>query len=111
VWGIGVAAVAVASLLPASSGFVKACGRLPLSDKGLHFSAYAGLAFLAALAFGHGRRLALALCFLILMGLALEFGQKLSPGRSTDMADFAANTAGVALGTLAAWVARAIPAV
>ena len=108
-WIAGVVAVAVTSLLPASNRLVQACGRLPLSDKGLHFSAYAGLAFLAALAFGAGRRLVVALGFLIALGLTLEFGQRLSPGRSTEVADFAANTAGVVMGTLAAWVTRSIP--
>jgi VanZ family protein len=106
-WTVGVLAVAVTSLLPESNGFVKACEDLPFTDKALHFSAYAGLAFLAGVAY-RGKQLTTALVFLVLMGLALEFGQKMSPGRSTDVADFAANSAGVAVGALAAWAAGRI---
>ena len=96
-WTLAILVVIVGSLLPASSAPMKALGRLAINDKFEHFAAYLVLAFLPAL---HERRPALAATVLgaIAMGVALEFLQRLSPGRTFEVADMAADTAGVLSG-------------
>jgi len=69
--------VITGSLLPATSPVMRAVGRLPVSGKVLHFGAYTWLALLAI----KRRSLAVvAALAVILLGVALEFGQKLMPG-------------------------------
>lgn len=66
-------------------------------DKVGHCLAYAGLMFWwAALA----RRRWLAALSLLLLGLAMELGQGLVPGREPSLLDLLANGLGVALGLL-----------
>lgn len=100
IWGLGVAVVIIGSLLPASSGPLRLLAHLRISDKVIHFFAYAALAFLPAM---HERLrtvfgLAVALSA---VGVLLEFGQLESPGRSFEVADMLADAAGVLLGVTA----------
>jgi VanZ family protein len=98
-WLVAVAAVIVGSLLPGSSLPMRALGELHVSDKLLHFAAYAVLAFLPAL---HERWSILtgALVASIGLGVLLEFAQRLSPGRNFEINDMVADTGGVLFGLL-----------
>jgi len=88
---------------------MESLARLPISDKVEHFGAYAVLAFLPAL---HRRGLPLSAFLLgtVMLGVALEFGQIYSPGRSFDLWDMAADTAGAAAGFCIALLFRNYPA-
>jgi VanZ family protein len=100
-WLAAVIAVIVGSLLPGSSYPMQALGELNVSDKILHFAAYAVLAFLPAL---HERWPALSAALLgaVALGVLLEFLQRLSPGRNFEVADMVADAAGVVCGMLLA---------
>jgi VanZ family protein len=100
-WLAAAAAVIVGSLLPGSSLPMRALGELDISDKVLHFAAYALLAFLPSLHEGWPA-LAAALAGAVALGVALEFAQRLSPGRNFEIADMAADTCGVLCGLLLA---------
>jgi VanZ family protein len=82
-------------LLPGSSVVLTLVGRI--SDKAVHFSSYALLAFIPAVGF---RRPAGTTCAVAMFpaGVTLEFLQRTVPGRSFELADMAANTAGVLMG-------------
>jgi len=101
VWLAAAIAVIVGSLLPQSSLPMRALDRLDISDKVLHFAAYAVLAFLPAL---HERWPAVAAALLgaVALGVLLEFLQKLSPSRSFELADMVADVSGVVCGLLLA---------
>ncbi len=78
-------------------------GGLLLWDKLLHFTAFAGLAFLAALALTAFRRFTWRSAAAILLiaaayGLADEWTQTFVPGRSADVRDFLADVLGAAAG-------------
>jgi VanZ family protein len=95
--------VVMGSLLPAGSPVVLAAGRLPLTDKTMHFLAYLGLAGLPVLGLRkRGLRVGLAVFGL---GCLLEFAQQFSPGRSVDVWDLVANGAGVGCGV---WLAAGL---
>ena len=88
----------------------------PVSDKVLHFVAYAGLGFLLALlAFCLGLRgwrvyaalLLIAVCY----GAIDELGQIPVPGRNADMADWGADMLGVVAGLTLHWLAARAAAV
>jgi VanZ family protein len=100
-WFAAVVAVVVGSLLPGSSLPIRALGELNISDKILHFAAYAVLAFLPAL---HERWSALAAALLgaVTLGVLLEFAQRLSPGRNFELADMVADACGVLCGLILA---------
>ena len=111
-WLLSILLVIMGSLLPATSPMIRAVGRLPVSQKVLHFCAYTWLALLALLAI---RRRSLALLValsIILLGVALEFGQKLVPGRGFEVRDMFINgfgvLTGIAIGILSR---RVVPAV
>ena len=72
-------------------------------DKVGHFFAYAGMAVLALLAFNSVISRAVALCFAIALGAALEWGQSFVPGRDMSLIDGIANTLGVLTGTVLFW--------
>ena len=72
-----------------------------VSDKVLHFTAYFGLAALAAFALGTERAVLIAVLSLIVLGGALEILQSLT-GRDAEWLDEAANSLGAVLGALAA---------
>jgi hypothetical protein len=101
-WALGVAAVVVASLLPAPD-----LPNLHVSDKAEHFSAYALLA--AGAVQLYARRLSwLSVCLaLALLGIGLDFAQgALTTTRQMDAADALANSLGVLAGlatSLAPW--------
>jgi len=105
-WICAVFTVVVGSLLPASSSALKALDALRLNDKVLHFSAYAALAFLPAL---HESRRALvtAAMLLVVLGIAIEYGQLVSFGRSFEYGDMGADAAGVVFGMATALAIRA----
>jgi VanZ family protein len=97
-WLLSILLVVIGSLLPASSPVMRAVGRLPVSDKVLHFCAYTWLAFLALLAIKRRSGAVLAALAMILLGVALEFGQKLVPGREFEIRDMFINGVGVLTG-------------
>ena len=102
---LAAAAVAVGSLTPAAE-----MPAIEVSDKVQHFGAYAGLAFLAVLAWPQARLMTGPVMSVILAGPAIELLQLLVPGRSASLADAAADLAGVAVGwVLASWLQRRFP--
>lgn len=70
-----------------------------MSDKLLHFSAYAVLAFLPVLYERMRTALAVAAC-LAVVGVLLEFGQSYTTSRFFEVRDLAANGGGVLFGFL-----------
>jgi VanZ family protein len=80
-------------------------------DKVQHLAAFAGLALLAALVLSRWRPLSLAdyawlAAALLALAAADELTQQLVPGRSCELADWLADSAGIALG-LGLWAAGA----
>ena len=99
VWAVAVVVVIVGSLLPADSSAIRTISELPVNDKVQHGLAYAVLALLPVL----HERLRTAAVILVLvaaLGVALEFGQLYSPGRSFDTQDMMADLAGEAVGAV-----------
>lgn len=93
-WALGIAAVVVASMLPAPD-----LPDLHVSDKSEHFTAYALLA--AGAVQLYARRMSwLSVCVaLALLGIGLEFAQgALTTTRTMDAADALANSLGVLAG-------------
>lgn len=109
-WIFGIGVVTIGSLLPSSSGPIRALNSLQLSDKLEHFFAYAFLAFLPTL---HERRqFVLCAAFAALfLGLTLEFAQLFADGRSWELSDLGADVAGVCVGVLAGIPIRNVPIV
>lgn len=98
-WALGIAAVVVASLLPAPD-----LPDLHVSDKAEHFAAYALLA--AGAVQLYARRLSwFAACIaLALLGIGLEFAQgAFTTTRQMDAADALANSLGVLAGLATAF--------
>lgn len=97
--------VIVGTLLPGDSAPIKALGLLDISDKVEHFGAYVVLGFLPAL---HERRRVVGLlaAALVALGILLEFGQLLSPGRDFEIGDMVADAAGVLAGVGLGWGPR-----
>ncbi len=89
----GVLAVVVLSLVPQ-----EALSHFNLSDKPLHAAAYLCLALAGGIAFPDRRSLLALALGLVALGIVLEFGQALVPGRFTSVGDAVANTVGVVLG-------------
>ena len=94
--------VVVGSLLPAASPLMVAVGRLHISDKVLHFSAYVALSLLPVVGCRDRRRGLIAGLSMFILGLLLEDGQHFSPGRAVEFGDVIANGAGVSCGVLLA---------
>lgn len=92
-------AVVAGSLLPSDSAPLRLLDRLPLSDKMLHFGAYAVLAFLPVLYERLRTAMAVAAC-LAVAGVLVEFGQAYTGSRIFEVRDMAANGFGVAFGLL-----------
>ena len=97
-WAVLICCVVVGSLLPAASPVIVAVGRVHISLKVLHFCAYTSLALMALVAIRRRSAAVLAALAMILLGVALEFGQKLVPGRSCEIRDMVINGAGVLTG-------------
>jgi VanZ family protein len=103
-WCAGWLAVLVASLRPLQ--------HLPfgVSDKLAHFAAYAAMSAGVA-GFCHDPRAVLRWAALaVLIGGAVELGQRLAPMRATELGDLLANTAGVGFGAALAllWLALVV---
>jgi VanZ family protein len=100
-WLAAAIAVIVGSLLPGSSFPMRTLGQLNISDKVLHFAGYAVLAFLPSL---HERWPAVTATLLgaAALGVLLEFLQRLSWGRSFEVADMLADACGLMCGLLVA---------
>ena len=97
--------VTVGELLPGNAAPMKTLSDIGLSDIAMHFGAYAVLAFVPTV----GLPLkTIVRCLLVnqLVGVALEFGQALVPGRSCDPYDAIANTVGLVAGAIIAGVVR-----
>jgi VanZ family protein len=95
---MAVCLVSVGSLLPGSSPPIQLLSHV--SDKLLHFLAYVVLGLFPVL-WAQSRRTAIAvLLSMVALGLALECGQLFVPGRSFELADWAADGAGVLCGAL-----------
>jgi VanZ family protein len=95
VFGIAVAAVVILSLLPGEY-----LPQVRISDKLEHVIAYGCLMFAGALAFPSMRATLRLAVLLPLLGIALEFGQMLVPGRTAEVGDAVADTVGVVIVTL-----------
>ena len=108
VWAVLICCVVVGSLLPAKSPVIIAVGLLHISLKVLHFFAYASLALMALVAIRRKSAAVLTALAMILLGVALEFGQKLSPGRSCEIRDMFINGAGVVTGIAIGILSRRI---
>ena len=97
--------VIAGELLPRNSAPMMLLTSADVSDKVMHFSAYAVLALVPAI----GLQFSIAIPCIVaneLVGVGLEFAQLLVPDRSCDLYDAAANTAGVLVGTALAIVIR-----
>ena len=93
---VGLGVVIVLSLTPSSG--LPSTG---ISDKIEHFLAYFALAAAGAAGFqGHRDRLVIIFS-LIALGILMEFGQMVSPGRDASVGDAIANTLGVLCGVTA----------
>ena len=92
--------VAIGSVLPARSAVMVAVGRLPVSDKALHFGAYLALSSLPVIGFRDRRHGLIAGLSMFVLGLLLEAGQHFAPGRAVEFGDVIANGAGVSCGAL-----------
>jgi hypothetical protein len=101
-WVVLMCCVVFGSLLPAASPVMVAVGRLHVSDKVLHFSAYLALSLLPVVGFRDRRRGLIAGLSMFVLGLLLEDGQHFSPGRAVELGDVIANGAGVSCGVLLA---------
>ena len=107
-WLLSILLVAIGELLPASSPLMRAVGMLPVSSKVLHFCAYTWLACLALLAIKRRSIAVQAALAMILLGVALEFGQKLVPGREFEIRDMFINGFGVVTGIAIGILSRGI---
>lgn len=97
-WVAGVFAIITGSLLPGTTVSLLETASMHFNDKALHFCGYLLVATLPNFALKR-RSVALACALgLIPMGICLEFLQRLVPGRSFELVDMAANTAGVLTG-------------
>ena len=99
-WAVLVCCVVIGELLPAASPVMVAIGRLYIWDKLQHFGAYLALSSLPVIGFRDKRRGFVVGLSKFLLGVLLELGQHVSPGRSVELGDVLANGVGVSCGTL-----------
>jgi len=100
-FAVAVLVVVVGSLTPAAE-----MPEITVSDKIQHFAAYAGLAFLALVAWRRQGLFGWPLMSVVAAGPAIEILQLLVPGRSASLGDAAADIAGVVIGVLCAFGLR-----
>jgi len=105
IWGAAIAVVITGELLPGNSPVLAWAASLRLSDKEMHFAAYLLLATIPALGFEFRKGIPSVLS-MILLGVVLEFAQRLIPGRNFEIADMVANTLGVLAGLALALTIR-----
>ena len=106
-WIVLICCVIVGELLPAASPVIVALGRLHISDKVEHVSAYLALSLIPVAGFRNRRRGIVAALSMFALGVLLEGLQHFSPGRSVEFGDVIANGIGVSCGTLLGWPIRA----
>jgi hypothetical protein len=104
-WLVALAIVITGELLPETSLPITFLAAAGVSDKVLHFTAYTALALIPAVGFRLKTGLACAF-LMIVLGAALELAQKLVPGRTCDLLDALANSAGVLAGVALALLVR-----
>jgi VanZ family protein len=107
-WLLNILLVITGSLLPASSPVIRAVGKLPVNQKVLHFCGYTWLALLAFLTIKRRSLAVTAALAMILLGVALEFGQKLVPGRAFEVRDMFINGFGVLTGIVIGILSRRV---
>src|ERR1043166_8978806 len=90
IWLVSVICVIIGSILPRHSDIVQWIDQSHINDKVQHFSAYAVLAGIPRLERFRCRRPIVVLGFVFALGVALEFAQLFSPGRSCDWRDVVA---------------------
>ena len=81
---------------------------LPVNEKLLHYCAYTSLGLIALVAALSRSAVVMAALAMILLGVALEFGQKLVPGRSFEIRDMFINGAGVLAAIAVGFLSRRI---
>jgi VanZ family protein len=104
-WGLACVVVIAGSVLPAASAPIRMLSKLGINDKIEHLGAYALLALLPTV-HERWRRLSLLLLLMLLLGVALEFGQLYSPGRSFEIGDMVADATGLLAGFLCGLLLR-----
>jgi VanZ family protein len=95
-----IVAVICSSIARGDSALIRAVENL--NDKLMHFASYLALGLLSVFSMTSRRRAIGAAAVMVLMGATLEFVQMSVEGRSADLKDEAANTAGVTCGFLLA---------
>ena len=106
VWFAALAATVMGEILPGNSVPMRWVGATHIGDKALHFTAYALLAFIPVFGYRIRRGIAVA-ASMVVLGVVLEFAQRLIPFRSFEVADMMANALGVLSGTVLALVGQA----
>ena len=96
-WAIVMVGVIIGELLPGNSQILSAVSSFGLSDKALHFGAYLLLSAIPSFGFER-RRGTMAALSMVLLGVVLEFAQRMVPGRDFEIADMVANALGVLAG-------------
>jgi VanZ family protein len=97
-WLLVLAAVITGSLLPGAVAARIPLAAAYLTDKDAHFLGYSALACLSLFAFPHCLTGLVCAAAAVPLGVALEFAQRLVPGRSFEVGDMIANTLGVCAG-------------
>ncbi|HEY1206198.1 MAG: VanZ family protein [Bryobacteraceae bacterium] len=110
-WAITIVGVVIGELLPGNSGIMQAVAATGINDKLLHFGSYCLLTLVPVTTFRRNNAI-LCLIGLAVLGGVLELLQLLVPGRSCEIADEAANMAGLAGGAVLVYswrlIARAV---
>jgi len=109
VWWLDFSFVVAGSLLPGALLGRMHLNSAHLSDKWIHFCGYALLAALPVSAAAGRLRVLVGIVCLAVLGLVLEFAQRLVPGRTYDSGDFVANVLGLLTGVAAGLLARKLP--
>ena len=110
-WAVLIYCVVIGSLLSAASPVMVDIGLLHINDKVMHFCAYLALSSLPVIAFRDKRRGIVAGLSMFVLGVLLEAGQHVSPGRALELGDVLANGAGVSCGALLGLPVRACIAI
>lgn len=105
-WLLVLTAVITGSLLPGAIAARIPLAAAHLTDKGAHFLMYTLLALLSLLAFDRAPMGLLWALGAIPLGVALEFAQRLVPGRSFEVGDMIADAMGVCAGLAVAAALR-----
>lgn len=107
-WSLTLVVVVVGSLMPGAWLARIQTDVAPLNDKLFHFAGYCLLSGLPALASRRPREMVGFAIATGVLGVALEFCQKLAPGRTVELADLGANNFGVLVGATLGWLFRGV---